>query len=199
MSLTLITPPAALAVSLADARLQCRRETDDTSIDALLVRYVNGAAAECEAITRCALMEQTWEQTLDAFPPTGDIRLLKPPVRSIVSVTYVDEAGAVQTLPNDAYVLDATGDGEVRAWWLIPAEGTTWPASREVINAVRIRMVCGLATTDATVPPAIGIWLLLTIAYLATQAEAMDTTGRVRELPERWHVRKLDPFIQYDL
>ena len=199
MSITTITPPAALAVSMADARLQCRRETDDTSLDALITRYIQGAAAECEAITHCALMEQTLEQTLDAFPAEGDIRLKRPPVRSIVSVTYVDAAGVTQTLPPEAYTLNATGDDRVRSWWLLPAEGTTWPATRAVVDAVRIRMVCGLATSDATVPADIGIWLLLAIAYLGTQAEAIDTTGRASTLPERWHARKLDPYIQYDL
>jgi uncharacterized phiE125 gp8 family phage protein len=101
-----------------------------------------------------ALLEQEWELILDAFPD-GEIELTKPPVISISSVKYLDQAGAEQTLLSTQYVLDA----DLLPGYLLPAEGVSWPLTRDVANAVRVRFKCGYGATAAAVPPGIVDWI----------------------------------------
>lgn len=193
MSLKLITAPSLEPITLAEAQAHCR--VDAGADDALLAIYIQAAREQAEGLLFSALISQTWEQTLDAFPADGDIKLLKPPVQSITSVTYIDSAGDLQTMANDAYVLDAaTSPG-----WLLPADGTEWPATDDVINAVTIRFVAGFGATAADVPANIRAWLLLTIAQLYDQRAAADASGKVAALPGRFVDGLLDPWRQYGL
>lgn len=186
MAINLITEPAAEPISLSEARLQCRIEADDTTEDTLLAVYIKAAREAAEHELGRALISQTWEQTLDAFP-IGEIQLGKPRVSSIVSVQYIDAAGNLQTLAPSAYSLDAaTSPG-----WLLPATGTSWPSTAEVVNAVRIRFVAGYGAAS-DVPAAVRQWMLLTVAALYAQREAIDASGRVAALPSRFVDRLLD-------
>jgi uncharacterized phiE125 gp8 family phage protein len=152
MSLKLITPPAVLAISLADMKVDLRETGTDK--DAQITRLIRGATERAEHQTGRALLEQEWELILDAFPD-GEIELTKPPVISITSVKYLDEAGAEQTLLSTQYVLDA----DLLPGYLLPAEGVSWPLTRDVANAVRVRFKCGYGATAAAVPPGIVDWI----------------------------------------
>ena len=198
MSVYKITPPSELAVDLAEMRLHCSIEADDTSRDTLLQRYIKTFSAKFEDDTKCSLMEQTLEERLDEWPSGGDIELSPAPVRSIVSVTYVDLDGITQTLPGDAYLLDGTGSDNVKTWWLLPAYGTTWPEAKLVANSIRITMVCGLATSAADVPDHIVSSILLASAFCLRQRESMDVDGRIKELPNRFHAGLTDGYIRYN-
>lgn len=194
MSLTLITPAAAEPITLAEARAQCR--IDGTDEDTLLAIYIAAARGKAEHITGRRLITQTWRQTLDEFPASGDIKLLVPPAASIAQVQYVDATGALTTLASTAYVLDAaTGP----AGWLLPADGTSWPSTDDVVNAVRIDIVAGYGADGTAVPSDLRAWLLLTVAYLYAQREAVDATGKSTEIPSRFVDALLDPHRVYDL
>lgn len=189
MALKLITAPTAEPVTVAEVRAHCR--IDSTAEDSLLATYIAAARQLCEETIGRALMPQTWEQTLDAFP-AGEIKLLKTPVASVVSVVYVDANGTEQTMPSTDYVLDA----ETEPGWLLPADGLAWPATDDVINAVRIRFVAGYPHS-AAVPELLKVWIYATVGAFVTQREALDTTGRVTGLPERFIDRLLDPYRVY--
>ena len=199
MSLNRTAEPAVEPISLAEARAQCR--IDGTAEDDLLAIYIDTARRACEKLLSSALITQDWTQTLDAFPSTGDIKLLKPPVQSILSVTYVDTAGATQTLASDAYVLDGVGDDDeaAKTYWLLPADGTTWPATDDVINAVTISMRCGFGDEGADVPGPLRAWMLLNIGLLYAQREAVDATGKSVAVPGRFVDGLLDHWRQYGL
>lgn len=192
MSLTLIAHPALEPITLAEARAQCR--IDDSTEDALLAIYIQAARQHAEGLLFSALITQTWEQTLDAFP-ADEIKLIKPPVLGITSVAYTDANGDPATMAEGSYVLDAaTGPG-----WLFPASGTSWPSTAPVINAVRIRFTAGFGPAAADVPAPIRQWLLLTIAYLHAQRESHDVAGKVTAIPNRFVDSLLDPYRQYGL
>jgi uncharacterized phiE125 gp8 family phage protein len=194
MSLTIISAAAAEPITLAEARAQCR--IDGTDEDALLEIYIAAARGKAEHITGRRLITQTWRQTLDAFPASSDIRLEVPPVASIAQVQYVDTAGTLQTLAGSAYVLDAaTGP----AGWLLPADGTSWPSTDDVVNAVRIDIVAGYGAAGSAVPADLRAWLLLTVAYLYAQREAVDATGKSAEIPSRFVDALLDAHRVYGL
>lgn len=192
MGLITITPAAAEPVTLAEARVQCNVE--DTVHDAALSACIAGARARCEGITAKALIWRTVEQNLDAFPAVGELKLRGAPAASVVSVSYTDEAGAVQTMAPGTYTLDATDPNEP---WLLPAYGTTWPATLDAVNAVRVRYVAGFGATGASVPADIRTWLLMTVAYLFSQREALDATGKVAAIPGRFVDGMLDPWRVY--
>lgn len=194
MALTLISAPAAEPITLAEAKAHCRVDTSDD--DTLFAIYIAAARSKAEHITGRRFITQTWKQTLDAWPVGNDVQLLVPPVASISSVTYVDTAGTTQTLASTAYTLDAaTGP----AGWLLPADGTEWPDTDDVVNAIAITMVSGYGAAGSAVPSDLRAWMLLTIGYLYAQREAIDSTGRAAAIPERWCDALLDAHRVYGL
>lgn len=189
MSLKLITPASALAVTLDEAKAQCR--VDGTESDALITRLIRGATARAEHHTGRALLDQEWELVVDAFP-AAEVQLANPPQMVITSVKYLDQAGAEQTLSPSAYVLDA----EKLPGWLFPAAGTSWPSTGDAANAVRIRFRCGYGVSASSVPEGIRDWILVQVATLfdnrdlVALAKAGDSVGTYAD-----HL--LDPFRTY--
>lgn len=193
MSLTRTTAPSVEPVSLALAKLNCRVDTTDK--DALFAVYIQSAREFVEGLTGKALITQTWRQQLDAFPAEG-IKLLKPPVQAITSVTYIDTAGMQQTLATNAYVLDSA----VSPGWLMPAYGTTWPATHDdVINAVEVTFTAGYSDDSTRIPAKIIRWMLNDITTAHDNPGAIDPTGKVLAMPDRYVDRLLDEFIEYGL
>lgn len=193
MGLIVTQPAIEEPVTLAEVKAHCR--IDGAAEDALLQAYIAAARARCEGILQRALITREVEQTLDAFP-ADELQLALLPVGQIVEVGYTDPAGAAQLLAPSAYTLDATQAG---SHWLLPAVGTLWPQTRPVINAVRVRYEAGYGLQASDVPPDIRAWLLLTVAYLYAQREAVDATGRAAEIPSRFVDSLLDPYRRYDL
>lgn len=174
MSLRLITPAAELAVSLAEAKLHLR--VDGTDEDALITALIHAAAETAEQITGRAVMPQTWELTLDAFPDA--LELTRVPAVSVTSVKYYDTTGVQRTLDSTAYALDNADDFGLA--YIVPAYGAEWPETREQINAVAVRYVAGYADA-ASVPMPIKQWILLQIGamYANREREALSTSSAV--------------------
>lgn len=83
-----------------------------------------------------AIIEQTRELRIDGFP-VGELALGTPPVSSVVSVTYVDTDGDEQAFTDFEANLDDYRPA------IRPLSGKTWPATKDVYEAVRVRFVCG--------------------------------------------------------
>jgi uncharacterized phiE125 gp8 family phage protein len=157
MGLKVITPPAAL-FTLATLRLWCKLDpvADVHPDDDLITGIILPAAhAYAEQVNNRAYGEQTLELALDEFPGTTAIALPRSPATSITSVTYVDAAGATQTLAIDQYALDTYSDPSC----LVPAYDVEWPDTLDTINAVKVRYVAGAATVPAGVKQAMA-WLV---------------------------------------
>lgn len=169
MALKLITAAAALAVSLAEAKAHLRVDTSDD--DTLITAMITAATESAEQITGRAIMPQTWELTLDAFPDAFE--LTRVPVASITSVVYADTNGDDQTLSALLYSLDNNDD--FGPTYVVPAYDTEWPDTRDQINAVKVRYVAGY--TDATlVPEPIKAWIKLQIGAMYENRER-EVTG----------------------
>lgn len=175
MALKLITAPTAEPVTLDEAKAQCRVE--DTASDTLLTGLIAAAREMAEQETGRALMTQTWELALDAFP-AGEIDLVKVPVQSITSVKYLDGNGAEQTIANANYTLDSYGIGH----WLLPAYDYDWPATLDSANAVKVRFVCGYADA-ASVPPGVKLWMKAQIAHWFANRESVNVGNITSKLP----------------
>jgi uncharacterized phiE125 gp8 family phage protein len=84
----------------------------------------------------------------------------------VSSVLYLDSDGVEQTLNAASYKLDKITE----PCRLVPAYGTTWPSTREEINAVSITYSCGYGAPEA-VPESIKRWMLLRLGALYENRE----------------------------
>lgn len=189
MAIKRTVEPALEPISLALAHLQCKPSSADE--DELLSLYIAAAREEAETRTRLALITQTWEQTLDAFPCGGvAIKLLKPPVLEIVSVQYIDANGDVQTMAANSYLLDR----RVSPGWLLPADGASWPVAAAVIDAVTITLRAGFGPQPENVPASIRHWMLMAVT---TSYESRGKGGAVVIKTDDYVDAKLDGWINY--
>lgn len=169
MPSALVTAPTAEPVTLAEAKLHLR--VDDNADDVLIGALITASRQHAEHDTRRALVTQTWKLVLDAFPESV-ITLDRAPVSAVVSVVYIDPEGVSQTLSAAGYQLDAVTE----PCRLVPAYGSTWPATRAQVNAVTVTYTCGYGNPD-TVPESIKRWMLLRIGALYENREEV-LTGR---------------------
>jgi uncharacterized phiE125 gp8 family phage protein len=176
VGLSIVTPPASDPVSLAEAKTHLRITAPDE--DALIVGYLLAAREHVETITRRALLTQTWDYSIDAW--ADRIVLPKPPVQSVTSISYLDQAGATQTLSAALYRLVKQSTGE---WAILKAYNAVWPAVQTVESCITIRFVCGYGTPPGSIPEAIRQAILLLVGHWFANREAVNVGNIVNELP----------------
>lgn len=171
MSLRLITPPAALAVSLDAARTAARMT--GTSLDAEIERHVRAITKEAEHATGRAFITQTWRLTLDAFPAM--ILIPRAPLIALVSVKYYDADGVLQTLTTDDYLVDA----ESEPARVTPAPDTCWPATQTRVGAVQVNYSCGYGADDSAVPEEAKDYILAMLEQIYYPSSAAEYLPRL--------------------
>lgn len=177
MGLVLVTPPSTEPLEVEEALDHLRLELDAEDRDEV-TRLAVAARQQVEEYTRRALVTQTWQLTLDAFPDCGPVRLPMPPLVSVTFIKYLDLAGVLQTLAPADYVVDVTS---IRGR-IVPAYGKTWPDTRCTLNAVQIEFVAGYG--DATkVPEGLKSGIKLRLGDLYENRETIVTGTIVAESP----------------
>jgi len=156
MSLRLITPPVALAVSLEAARLSARLDGPEADVE--LRQVIGQHTRDAEHETGRALVQQTYRLTLDAFPPA--FRLEHPPILAVEHIKFYDANGVRQILHPDDYLVD----NESEPGYIVPAPGRGWPATQARISAVEVQYSCGYGVDDSTVPDEIKGYILGKVA-----------------------------------
>jgi uncharacterized phiE125 gp8 family phage protein len=144
-SLRLITPPADLPVTLAAAKdyLRVSHDGEDAGISAMIAAATNLLDGRGGILGRC-LEAATYELLLDRFPE-AEIRLPLGPVASVTSIAFTDLTGAEGTVDPGSYALNAA---ETFGGGIVPIAGFAWPATMDMINAVRIRFVAGTGAPE---------------------------------------------------
>lgn len=148
MGLKLITAPASPVLTLTEAKAHLRVVTSDD--DTIITDYVAAATNYAEEFTGRAFIDQTWDLYLDAFPTTGElqIKIPKPPLIEVLSVSYDDSNGDEQVIASGQYYVDTVSE----FGWVVPASGlSTWPTPIDAINSVRVRFRAGYLSPDS--PP----------------------------------------------
>lgn len=181
-TLVLVTPPSIEPLTVDEAK-DWARITEDAE-DGIVGRLVMAARANVEQLTGLALLTQTWDYFLDAFP--CQIDLPRPPLQTVTYIKYLDTDGALQTLATDQYTIDL----KRHPARIVPAYGVSWPGTREEPNAVQVRYVAGygpaVADIDAKAPE-LRQALAVLVATLYEQREMATeaTTGQqLTNVPE---------------
>jgi uncharacterized phiE125 gp8 family phage protein len=185
-SLTVVTPPTADPVSLAEAKVHCR--VDVTDDDGLIAGYLIAARMACEDETGRRFMSQTLDLKLDGgWPLVWDrfcarnvprIVLPTPPLQSVTSIKYFDTNGTEQTLAADQYRVSA---GDVFGF-IEPAYNVSWPDVRKQIETITVRFISGYGSNLGDVPEPIRLAILLLTGHYYDNREAMSSANMV-EMP----------------
>lgn len=137
MSIRVIVEPETLPLKVQDVVRNSRLD-DYEPID--IHRLIQAATDYMEKATERAFITRSIEWNLDCFSP-----VLKTPqgkLQEVVSISYVDVDGAVQTLPAENYRVDIAGGR------ITPAFGESWPAVRAVISPITITLKVGYGSAD---------------------------------------------------
>lgn len=180
MALTLVTAPVAEPVTLAEAKAWCK--VDHSDDDALITSLNVAARDRLEHETRRQFVTATWRLTLPRF--SGPIRLPKPPFQSASSITYVDPAGATQTVTASWYTAAADPDGGL----IVLGENYSWPdVLPNRVDAVTVQFVAGYGLA-VSVPDAIKTAIKMTLAHWYAQREPVVIGSTTAEVPmsARW-------------
>ena len=183
MWLNQISAPSGAPITLTEAKAHLRvdHSHDDTLIGALINAATQHLDGRRGYLGRC-LLSQGWEYRVHAFPQCGVIELPLPPLHSVGSVKYIDDAGAEQTLATDQYVVDTeTYNGQIRR-----AYNVVWPFVRLEDYAVRVTFTAGFGDA-ANVPQPIKTAMQLIIGHLYEHREEV-AEGGLTEIPSgvRW-------------
>lgn len=134
MAAILLTPPAAEPLSLADAKAFLRADTGDD--DALIAALLGAARQHIEALTRRALLLQTWRLVLDAWPRDGRIVPRIGPLKSLSAARIYDAAGNAHALDVVQFVVDGAGNAIAAPSFALPVPGRAFAG-------IELDVICG--------------------------------------------------------
>jgi uncharacterized phiE125 gp8 family phage protein len=163
--LVVVTPPASEPITVSDliTHLRLDADTDETEMEA----YIQLAREWCENYTGRAFVNRTLRLSLDGLSDVDDalwegwkigpdmtlkkrdIKLPKPPLVSVTSVTTYDDADVPVVFSAASYYVDnAAEPGRV-----VLRTGSTWPTALRVGNAVEIVYVAGYGAATSVPAP----------------------------------------------
>lgn len=191
MALTLITAPTQEPLTLDEVKAHLRVDTSDEHAG-IWAAYVAGRE-HVEAMTGRRLLTQTWDLVLDSFANDGEyirggeIWLPFPPVQSVTSITYVDNAGTSQTWSSSSYSTELPSGPHAGRGRIFLAYNETFPTTRNIAKAVTVRFVCGY--TASTVP------LMLKACLLEMARAGYERNAKTAQEIVDWVDRQLQPFV----
>lgn len=157
--------PASEPLTLAQAKAHCRVDGSDS--DTELNSMIVAARSFVEDYCGIKLVAQTVVLRCSSFCDFIDLPIA--PVASIASITYLDSAGAEQTLSTDIYESVLTDLEPIIRLKI----NQSWPSVREAADAIRVTVSAGYASLPAPIHHAM---LLLIGSWFDSRA--------VGELPE---------------
>jgi uncharacterized phiE125 gp8 family phage protein len=158
-SLVRVTAPAALPISVAEAKAQMRVEGNDD--DTIIERLVNAAVAfvDVQGVLGRAMITQTWGEWLAPNPST--VMLSLGPVQSVSAIKYYDIDGVLQT----ATLADFNVFGTPNRITITPKTGKAWPVTQTRDDAIKIEYVIGYGASSTSVPQTVRHALLMLVAH----------------------------------
>lgn len=131
-----ITPVEPVTLDEVKARLKLTTTADDATI----TQQITVARRYAEKVTRCSLAYKSYSLFLDRFPfPREPIRLLAPPLISVLDVMFLDDTLTQQTWAPDDYFIAYNN----RPALIVPVPGIIYPDTAHVPGAVQIDFTAG--------------------------------------------------------
>lgn len=121
MSAVLLTPPVNEPLTLAEAKAFLRVEHGDD--DDVITALIAAARVHVEAMTRRALLAQTWRFVLDAWPRDGRFAPRIGPLRELVAARLVDADGTVRDMDGESFVVDMAANVIAAPCFALPVPG----------------------------------------------------------------------------
>lgn len=140
----LLTAPAAEPLSLVDAKRFLRVEHGDD--DAIISSLVSAARNHVEALTRSALIAQTWRLVLDRWPDGGRIVPRIGPLRALAVARVFSAANEASAIDPEIFVIDAATGVIAAPSWSLPVPGRS-------VAGIELDLDVGFGASGADVPP----------------------------------------------
>lgn len=210
MTIRVVTAPPYEPVSLAEAKRWLRVDDDITDQDAVIELLIKALREHAETITRRAYVRRALQLIvpgyrlvrIDGVERLG-FALPYPPLISVESITYIDSAGAQQTMSSTLY--------DVLAWCepgvVVQAADQSWPSYDDAPDAIRIDYTAGYQTVGspedadafrAGVPDLLKLWIQARLATLYEYREQVITGTIVSSIPRGFADGLLDPLVVGD-
>lgn len=183
MALTLVTAPTAEPVSTADMKAHLRVDAAFTDDDDFIAALVKAARRHLEEVSGRALITQTWDYFLDAWPSGNSIAVPRPTLQSVTSVKYTDVDGVQATFSSASYFVDIKSEpGRI-----VLNDGESWPSeSLRPANGVEVRFVAGYGAAGSSVPDDLLAALKLHAAHLYEHREEVSAAPGLAHVPMAW-------------
>jgi uncharacterized phiE125 gp8 family phage protein len=165
--------------NVADGALGAGIPAINTTLNPQLHDWIVEAREAAEEYLRRALIEQTWELTLDCFPESGEIKLSKPPLISVEGITYLDENGERQDLDESVYDVDRTVEPGV----IFLKYQQIWPRHRAQRGSIVVSFKCGYGAAASDVPKIFRAGMKLLVADAFENRQPINIGNLVNDLP----------------
>lgn len=192
-TLRLTGAPAVEPVSTADAQEHLRAPVGGAD-GGLIAIYMQAAREAVEAYTGHAMITQTWQQFLPAFPD-GAIVIARRPLIAVSEVAVLNAAGTYDAVGAAGYQVSIPSGPMAQAATIRVAAGGTWPTTIDGSEAaVRVTFTAGYGASGASVPAALRAALLLMLGdlYENREASAVRVPGEIPAVR-----RLLDPYVAW--
>ena len=172
-----ITAPTDEPIDSTEAKLHMA--IDDSTFDTLINDYIKAARMYIEAETGRQICTATYDLIADSFGGSNtQIYLPFGQLQSITSITYTDTDGASQTLASSKYQVSDSREPAV----VQPSYSNNWPTTRDELDAVKIRFVCGYGDSNET-PEEIKQIALMLVAHWFEHREAVVFNASAMTIP----------------
>lgn len=160
--------------------------------DDLITGLITTARQMVEQRTGRALVPRAEVLAMDVWPDA--IRLPWPPLAAVTSITYLDQAGATQTLdPATRLVNTHTEPARITR-----ANQATWPTPLAQEASILVSYTAGYATPD-DVPAPLKQWMLLAIGAMYDNREQIAVMPRAAftAIPDDFMSLLWQPYMVY--
>ena len=149
-------------VTLEQVKTQLKIDPSDDAYDDQIEPLITAAREWCEGYQNRAYITQTFELALDHWPHQSNIRLPRPPLQSISSVSYTDSEDVTEAWDAANYRVDDYSE----PGRLVALSGAVWPSvSLSSTNPIRIRYVGGYGDSPNDIPAKIKQAVLMLVCY----------------------------------
>lgn len=159
MNAILETPPLVEPVSLVDAKLHLKVDTD--ADDTLISNLIVTARQHIETMTQSVLINQTWRIYFDRWSPDNQMLLPVRPITSVILLKTFSDQDVPSTIDPSHYYADLVSSSPK----LILRSSRTWAKPQRVANGIEIEVIAGFGSSASDVPHPLKQAVLILLAH----------------------------------